>query len=96
MKFNYHEPTLNYLGRRKKAYNLVFNHDAAEHNIVMTDLAKFAGAFDDPVDINSTNMTYLKLGRKQVWDRIMEHLNFPLEELYKRYGGPRMPTEEQK
>jgi hypothetical protein len=49
-------------------------------------LAEFSGAFLDPYDPD-VHMTHVKIGRQQVFRRIVEHTNLPIDQLYKLYGG---------
>ena len=88
----YDDKTFRFVGNRKQSYRSVFHHDTREHNTVLSDLARFCGAFDDPYDPDP-RMQDIKIGRQQVWRRIIENLNVPAEELYRKYGGKLLPEE---
>lgn len=78
------ELTLEALGLRSRAYFRVFRSpDGAE---VLKDLAKFCRANHTTSHDTPTGMATLE-GRRQVFLRIIEHLQKTPEELYEIYGG---------
>lgn len=76
--------TLEALGLRSRAYYVVFRSlDGAE---VLKDLAKFCRANETTSHETPTGMATLE-GRRQVFLRIIEHLQKTPTELYEIYGG---------
>jgi hypothetical protein len=79
----YHR-TVEFLRRRKRAYQLTFCNSAGSQ--VLVDLAKFCRAGEtcfhpDP------RMHAIAEGRREVWLRIANHLNLSTEQLYSIYTG---------
>lgn len=76
--------TLFALGQRKQAYQLAFRSPHGQ--TVLRDLAKFCRATTPPWGSNPQETARL-VGRNEVWQRIMQHLNLTEAELYNTYGG---------
>lgn len=82
--------TVNFLRTRKRAYQLVFGGEAGK--IVLEDLAEFcraeASCFDPDPRLHA-----IAEGRREVWLRIMAHLNRNPIELNAMFGGPKLTGE---
>jgi len=82
------EKTLNFLRRRKHAYQLTFGtrvHSPAQA-IVLEDLAKFCRATEDTMSADPHKTAYLA-GRRSVFLRLNQHLHMSPEELLFLYGS---------
>jgi hypothetical protein len=75
MNFN---PFLRY---RQAAYRKTFENP--EGRKVLADLRRFCRATVPTADINNVQATYLLEGRREVWLRIMAHLQLTDEDVYK-------------
>lgn len=94
--------TIEYLRARKTAYFLglpyllgVRKKDEAPGpglDVLLADLARYCRANMD-VTGTTDRETYILVGRRQVWLRIMEHLYLPPEKLYELYAQYRPPSE---
>ena len=82
MKFNLN-PMLRY---RQPAYQKTFN--TPEGRKVLADLRRFCRATQPTADVNNVNATYLMEGRREVWSRIMAHLNLTDEDVYNLIEEP--------
>lgn len=80
MKFN---PMLRW---RQPAYRKTF--DNPEGRKVLADLRRFCRATVPTADVNSVHTTYLLEGRREVWLRIMAHLELTDEDVYKLIEEP--------
>lgn len=79
-----------FFGERKLAYIRLFKpDDKAAHigsvEIVLKDLAKFCRANKTCFDSDPRKHANLE-GRREVWLRIMEHLNLTPDEYWDKYG----------
>lgn len=75
---------MNFLRRRKRAYQLVFNKNAPQVQIVLGDLAKFCRANEDTHSGSAVNTAYLN-GRRSVFLRLTQHLCLTPDELFVLY-----------
>jgi hypothetical protein len=75
MNFN---PFLRY---RQAAYRKTFENP--EGRKVLADLRRFCRASVPTADVNNVNSTYLLEGRREVWLRIIAHLNLTDEDVVK-------------
>lgn len=66
---------------RASAYRKTFNNP--EGRKVLADLRRFCRATMPTADVNNANATYLLEGRREVWLRIMSHLNLTDEDVIK-------------
>lgn len=87
-----HRNTVRFLITRKRAYQLVFNFEREACKIVLDDLAEFCRAevscfHPDP------RLHAIAEGRREVWLRVMMHLNRDPRELNKMFGGPNLTGE---
>jgi len=67
---------------RRRAYQLVFKHNTASHNIVLKDLAKFCRAHGSCYH-KDPKMSAMLEGRREVWLRIQEYLRLTEDDIYK-------------
>jgi hypothetical protein len=82
--------TIDYLRTRKRAYQLVFASNAGQ--IVLEDLAQFCRAEQTCWDADPRLNAVLE-GRREVWLRIVSHLNRNPLELNQMFGGPKVTGE---
>lgn len=80
------ESLRSFLMGRKAAYCSVFEGPQGEE--VLRDLAKFCRAGQTVFDPDP-RVTALLQGRQEVYLRIQQHLNLPVNRLYDLYGGPK-------
>lgn len=66
---------------RRRAYRATFN--GVEGRKVLADLRRFCRASMPTADVNNVQTTYLLEGRREVWCRIMAHLNLTEEDVFK-------------
>jgi hypothetical protein len=66
--------------RRKTSYQKTFNNP--EGRKVLADLRRFCRATQPSADVNNVQATYLLEGRREVWLRIMSHLQLTDEDVY--------------
>ncbi len=66
--------------KRQKAYRSVFN--SPEGKKVLADLRRFCRATTPTADVNNVQATYLLEGRREVWCRLMAHLQLTDEDVY--------------
>lgn len=64
---------------RSAAYRHTFNNP--EGRKVLADLRRFCRADRPTADVNNVQTTYLLEGRREVWLRILSHLNLTDEEV---------------
>jgi len=81
-----------FLADRKTAYQLTLGGISPAHKVVLTDLAFFCRANESCVVAGDRDKTLMLEGRREVWLRIQQHLNFNTEQLFQLYGGQRSPT----
>ena len=79
------EATKRYLNRRGYAYRMVFSRDNVFTEEVLRDLAWFCRAHQPTYHADARVHAELE-GRREVWLRIQNHLQFTDEELWKLYG----------
>ena len=77
--------TMDFIKGRKTAYQLAFKTVAGEE--VLADLARFCRAKESVYNVD-VHKTHVLIGRREVFDRIAQHLNLSTQELYHLYGGP--------
>jgi hypothetical protein len=65
---------------RQSAYRKTF--DNPEGRKVLADLRRFCRATQPSADVNNVNTTFLLEGRREVWCRIMAHLQLTDEDVY--------------
>ena len=58
---------------RRRAYRATFNNP--EGRKVLADLRRFCRASVPTADVNNVQTTYLLEGRREVWLRIVAHIN---------------------
>ena len=75
MKFNLNPLFHN----RAKAYRNTFNNP--EGRKVLADLRRFCRATQPTADVNNVNATFLLEGRREVFLRILSHLNLTDEDI---------------
>jgi hypothetical protein len=75
---------LDTIRRRKQAYVHTFREDDRFNQDVLADLARFCRANTSTFDVNP-RVEGLLQGRKEVWQRIAEHLGMTESELYDRF-----------
>lgn len=66
--------------RRQAAYQKTFNNP--EGRKVLADLRRFCRATVPTADVNNVQTTYLLEGRREVWCRLMAHLNLTDEDVH--------------
>jgi hypothetical protein len=64
---------------RRRAYRAVFN--GVEGRKVLADLRRFCRASQPTADVNNVHTTYLLEGRREVWCRLMAHLNLTEQDI---------------
>lgn len=67
-------------GRRQVAYKKTF--DNPEGRKVLADLRRFCRASMPTADVNNVHATFLLEGRREVWLRIMSHLQLTDEDVF--------------
>lgn len=65
---------------RRVAYRKTFNNP--EGRKVLADLRRFCKATVPTADINNERATYMAEGRREVWLRLMAHLQLTEEDVY--------------
>lgn len=80
---------LDYLARRKQAYQAVFA-ESINASVVMADLGKFCFAGESTFHPDP-RVDAMQEGRKQVYQRIANHLNLTEGELYFKYALGKNP-----
>lgn len=66
---------------RRRAYKAAF--DNPEGKKVLADLRRFCRATLPTADVNNVNATFLLEGRREVFLRILSHLNLDEDDVYK-------------
>ena len=85
-----YQRSVDFLRTRQRAYRLCFNSAAGK--MVLDDLAAFCRAETTCFDMDPRLNAALE-GRREVWLRIVSHLNLSPIQLNARYGGPRSGEE---
>jgi hypothetical protein len=70
----------NLLFARKISYQKTFNNPEGQK--VLADLRRFCRATMPTADVNNERTTYLLEGRREVWLRIMSHLQLSDDDVY--------------
>lgn len=70
---------------------MLFAREDVNVRVVLGDLAKFCRAAESTGHANPYVAARLD-GRREVWLRISQHLNLPVDELYRIYGGVEKET----
>lgn len=78
--------TMNFLRRRRRDYQLTFKQTVYGQN-VLADLAKFCRSNETCVIPGDAGMTQILEGRREVWLRIINHLNLSDAQLYALLTG---------
>lgn len=73
-----------FLRQRQMAYRQVFAGPVAE--TVLADLAKFCRASESAFHVDPRVHALLE-GRREVWLRIVQHLELEEQELFRRFAG---------
>jgi hypothetical protein len=71
---------LPFINKRRRAYQDTFNGPAGKQ--VLADLRRFCRATLPTADVDNVNSTFLLEGRREVWLRIMSHLNLTDEDVH--------------
>jgi hypothetical protein len=66
--------------RRQSAYKKTFNNPEGQK--VLADLRRFCKATQPTADVNNVQTTYLLEGRREVFLRILSHLQLTDEDVY--------------
>jgi len=66
--------------RRRNAYKNTFNNP--EGKLVLADLRRFCRATLPTADVDNLHTTFLLEGRREVWLRVMTHLQLTDEDIY--------------
>lgn len=81
------EDALEFLGDRRKAYQLTFSHTSVPAQEVMKDLTQFCHWGATPFNDESERATCVMIGRQQVLLRIKQHLGLTDEQLFAIASG---------
>jgi len=65
---------------RRRAYRATFN--SIEGRKVLADLRRFCRASVPTADVNNTNVTFLLEGRREVFLRIISHMNLTEDDIF--------------
>jgi len=74
-----------FLFKRKIAYSHTFNLESPYVQTVLADLARFCRANKSCFHENERVQAHLE-GRREVWLRLMEHINMTSDEFWVKYG----------
>lgn len=80
------EKLLEIFGDRQRAYQLALNTAAGK--AVLLDLAIFCRANETCVIPGDRDRTYVLEGRREVYLRLMDHLNLTTDDLVQKYTRP--------
>lgn len=66
--------------KRRQAYRAVFNQENANTQIVLNDLRRFCRGTSTPAHVDNNgrldpNMSFILVGRQEVWNRIAQNLH---------------------
>ena len=86
----YVEAVYNYITRRRQKYLLVFGTPYGQE--VLADLAVFCRATESCFDADPRIHAVLE-GRREVWNRIQDHLHLTNEQVYALYNHRDSPSE---
>lgn len=73
------------IGLRKKGYRAMFGPSGILTREELIDLAQFCRAFESTAVPGDRDLTWALIGRREVWLRIVQHLNLEPEELMALY-----------
>jgi hypothetical protein len=79
------EKAQSYLRGRRQSYLRIFNKESQDAKVILKDLAKFCRATESTFHKDPRIAAMLD-GRREVWNRIQQHLNLRDEELWQIYG----------
>lgn len=79
------EEKLEFLKQRQRAYRLTFSSPAGQDALL--DLVKFCRANETCVVPGDHDRTLLLEGRREVWLRIVQHMNLNISQLFALYNG---------
>ena len=85
------DQTINFLRRRRRAYQLTFGKTNNAAQIVIGDLAKFCRATEDTFSADPQKSAYLQ-GRRSVFLRLTQHLSLTPEELFLLYSNAQIAS----
>lgn len=74
---------------RKQDYQLTFSRNSPAAQRVLRDLAKFCRA-NETVYNPDEKMTYVLIGRNEVWKRVQDNLNLTAQDLYQISTGQQL------
>lgn len=82
------DKTRAFLNARQQAYQAVFKGtaDAWQVQLVMLDLANFCRAYRPTFHATNSKVQDLLEGRREVWQRIMDHTRLSNEALFLKYS----------
>lgn len=81
-----YDKLINLLTLRKQSYRLALDPESDAARRVLKDLARFCRAGESTFKENDRHHALLE-GRREVWLRIVEHLEMPTEAFLAKYGG---------
>ena len=93
------DATVRYLDQRKRSYLfglpalLRKQKPTPDAAMMMADLTRFCRATTDTLGA-TTEGTYILIGRRQVFNRLMQHLHMTPEQLFELYSLHKPPKEE--
>lgn len=76
-----------FLGVRRRAYQLVFGREQPAVIAVLEDLARFCRANESCAVPGNHDKSLLLEGRREVWLRIQQHLGLSDHQLFALYSG---------
>jgi hypothetical protein len=86
------DAVLQFLKDRKSSYQQTFSLNQPAHVVVLEDLARFCRAEETCVVPGDRDKSLVLEGRREVWLRIQQHLQFPPEVLFSLYNGGKTPN----
>lgn len=84
--FEYYQRLIDKLRLRSRAYRVVFNPALGETKVVLKDICKFAHLHDTPYQPDE-KLTYVMIGRQEMAQRIIRHLQLQPDALYALLDG---------
>lgn len=79
------EAAKDFFRKKKQAYEMVFKKEDKAVDIILKDLAKFCRANETCFNPDPRIHAQME-GRREVWLRIVEHLNLTPDEYWDKYG----------
>jgi hypothetical protein len=88
------EDAIEFIFRRKRAFQLTFQLEQPANVLVLEDLASFCRASESCAVPGDRDRTMMLEGRREVWLRIQQHLQLTPEQLFALYNGnyPKLRT----